>query len=190
MSIKSVLFPSLVIILLSHATGAHAAPILGEQLFYTGGEVTVVSLPVSSGYLSELGLYDSTFARVTYLMNDEPNDTTVTFDPADFGFFIGDELIFGIRVIDDGNREYFMGAAARNSDNVLHAGVDSIGSGMFVVGFEDLFGGGDLDFDDNRFQFEGAVAPTAVPEPATLTLLGLGLVAGRRYRRKFVTLDK
>ena len=140
-------------------------------------------MPVSSGYTSELGLYDSTFVRLTYFMNDEPTGVNATFDPADFGFFIGDELIFGIRVIDDGNREYFMGAATRNSDNVLHAGVDNIGGGMFVVGFEDPFNGGDLDYDDNRFQFEGAIAPTAVPEPATLTLLGLGLVAGRRYRR-------
>ena len=183
MSIKSVLLPSLVVMLLSLAVRVQAAPILGEQLFYTGGDVTVESLVVSSGYVSELGLYDSTFTRVNYLMNDEPSGVIVTFDPADFGFSIGDELIFGIRVINDGN-EYFMGDAARNPDNVLHAGVDSIGGGMFVVGFEDLFGGGDLDFDDNRFQFEGAVAPTAVPEPATLTLLGLGLVAGRRYRRR------
>jgi hypothetical protein len=184
MSIKSILLPSLVAMLLSHATGVQAAPILGEQLFYTGGDVTVMSLPVSSGYTSELGLYDSTFARVTYLMDDEPNAVTVTFDPADFGFLIGDELIFGIRVVSDGSREYFMGSAARNSDNVFHAGVDNVGGGLFVVGFEDLLGGGDLDYDDNRFQFEGAVAPTAVPEPATLTLLGLGLVAGRRYRRR------
>ena len=43
-------------------------------------------------------------------MNDEPVGTIVTFDPAGFGFSMGDELIFGIRVLNDGNREYFMGA--------------------------------------------------------------------------------
>ncbi len=184
MSIKPVLVSSLVGMLLSVATTAHAVPILGDQLFYTGGTVTVESLPVSSGFMSELGLYDSTFARVINIMNDEPPGVVVTFDPASFGFSVGDELIFGIRVLSDANREYFMGAASRNPDSLLHAGVDNLGAGIFVVGFEDLFGGGDLDYDDNRFQFEGALAPTAVPEPATLTLLGLGLVAARRYRRR------
>ena len=184
MSIKPALVSSLVGVLLSFATTAHAVPILGDQLFYTGGNVTVESLPVSSGYLSELGLYDSSFVRVINIMNDEPPGIVVTFDPASFGFAAGDELIFGIRVISDANREYFMGAASRNPDSVFHAGVDNLGGGIFVVGFEDLFGGGDLDYDDNRFQFEGAIAQTAIPEPATLSLLGLGLVAARRYRRR------
>ena len=126
---------------------------------YTGGDVTVESLPVSSAYVSELGLYDPTFTRVLYIMNDEPVGVTVTFDPADYGYVAGDNLIFGIRVISDSDREYFMGPASRNPDNVLHAGVDSLGAGIFVVGFEDLFGGGDLDYDDNRFQFKGAIIP-------------------------------
>ena len=132
MSIKRALVPSFVAILLSFAAGANAAPILGAQLFYTGGDVTVESVPVTSGFVSELGLYDSTFTRVFYIMDDEPSGVIVTFDPADYGFVAGDELIFGIRVISDGSREYFMGGAIRNPDGVLHAGVDSLGGGIFV----------------------------------------------------------
>jgi len=187
MFIKSVLVPSLVMTLLSFAAAAHAAPIMGEQLFYVGGDVTVESLPVSSGYTNELGLYDSTFTRVLYIMNDEPVGVSVTFDPSVYGFSVGDELIFGIRAISDGNREYFMGLAVRNPDNVIHAVVDNLGGGIFIIDFEDLFNGGDLDYNDTRFQFESAttpITPTAVPEPATLSLLGLGLAAAHRYRRR------
>ena len=165
---------------------AWSAPVLGAQLFYNGGDVTITSLPVSSGFLSELGLYDAGLSRLRFLMNDEPTGVMVTFNPGtEFGFNVGDELIFGIRVVSDFNREYFMGPASRNPDNILHAGVDDVGGGVFDVGFEDLFNGGDLDFDDNRFRFSQGVR-TSVPEPVSLLLLGVGLaglgVAKRRPR--------
>ena len=81
-----------------------------------------------------------------------------------------------------------MGPGARNLDGVLHAGVDGpsvvtpYGTG-YVVGFEDLFGGGAQDYDDNRLQFEGGVV--AVPEPSLLALfaLGAGGLKLARHRR-------
>lgn len=157
---------------------AVGAPILGAQLFYTGGDVTVESLPVTSGFTSELGLYDSSFTRLLYIMNDEPVGTVVTFNPGlDFAIPVGSELFFGIRIIagDPVGQEYFMGPAARNSDAIIHATVDDLGGGVFAVGFEDIFAGGDLDYDDNAFSFEGGIE--SVPEPATLSLLALGLLA-------------
>jgi len=169
------------------AERAAAAPVLGEQLFYAGGDIKITTLPVSSGFESELGLYDGTFTRLRFLTDDEPAGVEVIFNPGtEFGIAVGAELIFGIRVISDSGREYFMGPASRNPDGVIHAGVDDLGGGAFIVGFEDLFGGGDLDYDDNRFLFEGGVRTSQVSEPGSVALLGLalvGLFAARRARR-------
>jgi hypothetical protein len=66
----------------------------------------------------------------------------------------------------------------------MHAAVDSLGGGVFTVGFEDLYGGGDRDFDDNAFRFEGGVRAEVVPEPATLSLLALGLIPAALRKRR------
>ncbi len=168
------------------AQPASAALIMGGTLNYTGGDVTVTTLPVSSGYTSQLGLYDSGFNLVRELTLDEPAGQAVNFNPADDGFSVGDELVFGIRVLNTGST-FFMGAASRNPDNVIHnrvitdydAGAYGLGT---YVGFEDLFGGGDLDYDDNAFLFTGGI--NAVPEPMTMTLVGLGLGAAAFARRR------
>ena len=182
---KRLLMAALVAVSVGASQGDEAAPILGAQLFYTGGDVTVESLPVSSGFTSELGLYDPSFTRLVHLMNDEPPGVVVTFNPGTLGIGVGDELIFGIRIVGPGT-QYFMGPASRNPDGIMHATVDDQGAGVFVVGFEDLFGGGDRDFDDNKFRVTGAGATTpSAPEPASVSLLALGLVplARRRFFR-------
>ena len=80
-----------------------------------------------------------------------------------------------------------MGPASRNPDSIEHAVVDEIGPGVADVGFEDVLGGFDLDFNENRFRFTGVSGndppvPVAVPdrystpEDTTLTVPALGVV--------------
>jgi hypothetical protein len=91
----------------------------------------------------------------------------------------GDELIFGILVLNTGD-SFLMGPGSRNPDGTAHAAVDyAEGSSedYATLGFEDLFGGGDFDYNDALFLLEGSIGLVAVPEPASLTLLLFGLAA-------------
>jgi hypothetical protein len=90
----------------------------------------------------------------------------------------GDELIFGIFVLNTGN-SFLTGPGARNGDGVAHATVDyaeGTTSDFATLGFEDLVGGGDRDYNDANFQLEGGIGNVAtVPEPASLILLAVGM---------------
>jgi hypothetical protein len=95
----------------------------------------------------------------------------------------GTELIFSLFVTNTGFT-FYSGDADRNPDDIVHAIVDfDSTTGTALLGFEDLFNGGDLDFDDAVFLLSGGISDrpsttTPVPEPSTFLLLGGGLALG------------
>jgi hypothetical protein len=138
-----------------------AAPIIGGQLYSTGGDVTVEVMPATASLVSELHLSSPGPDRFIALNTDVGTTINLGSFPA------GTELIFSIYVRQEDDT-FFMGPATRNPDNVIHAAVDNVAPGEAIVGFEDLLGGGDLDYDDNVFRFTGGIAPLACPPDSTV----------------------
>jgi hypothetical protein len=73
----------------------------------------------------------------------------------DLGTFpVDSELTFGLQVHDTGDH-WQSGPASRNADGVTHVAVTYEGGCSWLIGFEDLWGGGDLDYNDVVIRVEG-----------------------------------
>jgi Domain of unknown function (DUF4114) len=140
------------------AAPAKAQSVIGGQLFATGGTVDIVVQPGTAGFTSQLFLQHPDRTRTNVALNTEVGKH-VTVGP----FPAGEELVFGITMGSD--LSFLMGPASRNPDGIAHAKVTETGVRTFLVGFEDLYGGGDRDYDDIVFQFTGNLAPNR-PAPA------------------------
>ncbi len=113
----------------------------GAATFVAGkGDVVVDIQNSDSGYDNKIYYSTDNFKTKTFIGIDNHTGTV------NLGSFAeGTKIEFGI---DNGvNQFYRTGAASVNSDNFQHAQVSKTADGI-KIGFEDLAGGGDRDFND------------------------------------------
>ena len=158
---------------------------LGDPLMAAGGDIVMRFDGSSAGYESLIGI---NHVEVNGQSLFFPNLTTPVGSTINLGSFpAGLSLDIALHVITpSASNIWHTGAAALNSDNEIHANViyDYNGEmGWTFVGFEDQFGGGDLDYNDHTFSFTGVAV--VVPEPGLpgLMIVGTCLLACEARRR-------
>jgi hypothetical protein len=168
------------------APGTEAAQVATYTAPFAG-DVTGWFLFRDAGFNSEVGVGINGGAPVYYgLTNSLAQGTQVGLGSV----AAGDVIRFYLNVTTTGN--VFSTDVSENSDGFNHAWHTPYAGGDFgvpaslVIGWEDILGGGDKDYNDNVFAFRFPGAPNGgVPEPATWALLiaGFGMV-GLALRRR------
>ena len=176
-------------LLLFSVTALIAGPITARtptaaELVASGGEVVVY-------FAGETASLDSTLTLITPVTIGAffPNHGTAVGTLLSLGTFAAGTVLRFRLDVSSGN-SFFSGPASGNPDNTLHvahaqwASDATIPVDGILVGFEDLPGGGDLDYDDNMFVFSN-VRPAGVPEPSSFLLgaAGVGVLMLLRRRR-------
>ena len=173
-----------------YANVGHVNPVTYTFTASNTGDISAYYLGSTAGYTEYLGLLvNGVDTGVTGLQNHGVTPATTIGQQLDFGAVTaGDVLTFYIYVYDITGSWY--SNPALNSDHVNHVystayTVPDAPAGTYVA-FEDLAGGGDLNYHDETFVFTNVASTPSIPEPANLALLaaGLGLVATMARRRR------
>lgn len=132
-----------------------SAPARSNAFVMTGNEMLLRILASDSGYDNRIVMSFDGFRTWTDLGTDNQDlqATTSVAMPQ------GTQVEFGI--VNGEGTLLRAGDATLNEDGQVHARVDRAADGTLTIGFEDLSGGGDGDFDDARIEIVGAEPQSA-----------------------------
>ena len=148
----------------------------GNRLFASGNDIWLQFLGGYAGFDVDLLLFDFVGQDPTGLPVIFNNHlSTVGEEYHASGFTPGEELFFGIFVQNTG-QTFYSGPAGGNPDNTLHVQFFEVSDGVYTigVGFEDLWEGGDEDYQDLFFQ---VVEPLRVEQVFNHFVIGFFRVA-------------
>lgn len=167
-AVLSVLMVASSAVLAATPRGYNLTPLSNKLLVASAGEVILTFLSKTAFYSSDLYLQESEEA----ILN---NKTAISGSQFSLGTFeAGSELSFSLFVKNTG-MAYYTGVVSQNPDGFLHAAYDVTSKQSLNVGFEDMFGGGDKDYDDLVFSLSNVmVSTTPVPEPEVNAMLLIG----------------
>jgi hypothetical protein len=150
---------------------------LGDPLVATGGDIVIRFEGTDASYDSLIGVNNVEVNGQSLFFSNRSTTNGATINLGSFSAGLSLDIALHVVAPPSASNIWHTGAAALNIDKVIHANVifDYNGEvGRTFVGFEDQFGGGDLDYNDHMFSFIGV---TAVPEPGSPALIAVGLGA-------------
>jgi hypothetical protein len=111
--------------------------------------VTVTLTLSDTAYQDELWIDSPDNVRLAQAWVD-PIGTSLTLGP----YAADTEIVFAVSVQTTGDY-WRSGSGTRNKDGVVHGAATYEGDCAWAFGFEDLYGGGDMDFNDVVIRVEG-----------------------------------
>lgn len=147
----------------------------------TAGDVILTFLSKDAAFSNDLFLQ----GKDSILLNNQtavPNITQINL-----GSFAANTLLTFKMTVTNTGFSFFTGESSANPDSFIHASYASEAGKPLIVGFEDLFGGGDRDYNDLVFSLTNvyaATGPSPVPEPETYAMLATGLLLIRLAKKR------
>jgi hypothetical protein len=125
---------------------------LGARILGTGGPVTLTIVPTDALFTSDIIVVECVPIDCVHIIEGTNRDST----EIPLGTVSADEEIDLRIFVQDTLAGFRSGPASRNSDNLAHALVTQESATTLKVGFEDIYGGGDRDFNDVIVEVAGA----------------------------------